>query len=231
MNKILVKSFNNYNKNSNSKYLYPPSRYVLMFAQANAGFSMVELLAVVMMIGILAVIALPSWSAFVTRQRVNKANDAVLAAIQEAQRQAKRQKTSYSVSFKVESQIPKMVIHLDSEDASSISDTPKKRWQTLGEDLDIRSAGQIKLLTNLTDNKNIANDSTFNQISSTPKTITFDYMGTLVGAKFGTPPTGSDEPPGLKVAVANNSNTVKRCVVLKTLLGATLTKRDNDCNS
>jgi prepilin-type N-terminal cleavage/methylation domain-containing protein len=227
MNKILLKSFNNYNKNCNSKSLYPPSRYGLMFAQANAGFSMVELLAVVMMIGILAVIALPSWSAFVNRQRVNKANDAVLAAIQEAQRQAKRQKLSYSVSFKVENQLPKIVIHLDSETASSIASS---RWQTLGEDLDIRSAGQIKLLTNLTDNKNIANDSTFNAISSTPKTITFDYMGTLVGANFGTPPTGSDEPPGLKVAVANNSDTVKRCVVLKTLLGAILTKKDNDCN-
>ncbi|WP_232317213.1 pilus assembly FimT family protein [Anabaena sp. CA = ATCC 33047] len=200
------------------------SHYLSEPIQPDAGFSLVEIITVVLMIGILAAMALPSWSAYVNRQRANKANDAILAAIQEAQRQAKRQKRDYSVSFKVESesQIPKIIIHPASETASDIDDN---RWQNLGEDLEIES-GKLQLSTNLT-SKNTAG-AAVSAISSTPQTITFDYMGTLPGANFGTAPSGSTETPGIKVVVS--ANNTKRCVILKTILGATLTKKDGDCS-
>ncbi|MBD2254128.1 pilus assembly FimT family protein [Nostoc parmelioides] len=230
MNKILWNSFNLHKKNSTSKSLSLLKSHIFIVAQPEAGFSMVELLAVVMMIGILAVMALPSWTAFVNRQRVNKANDAVLAGLQEAQRQAKRQKMSYSVSFKVESQIPKIVVHPDSEAASSISDNPRKRWQNLGEDLDILSVGQIRLLTNLTSKNKVS--TTVNASSTylnTPQTITFDYMGSLTNLEFNSAPAnGSTATPEIKVVVANNN--IRRCVIVKTLLGATLTDKDSKCN-
>jgi prepilin-type N-terminal cleavage/methylation domain-containing protein len=193
--------------------------------QPDAGFSLIEVITVVLMIGILAAMALPSWSAFVNRQRVGKANDAVLAAIQEAQRQAKQKKLSYSVSFKVVDSIPKIVIHPDSEAASSIADS---RWQPLGKDVDVKS-GQIRLSTNLsTTSKNTAVNS-ISAVSNTPQTITFDYMGTLPGEYFRQLPSGSSEIPGLRIVVANNNN-LKRCVILKTLLGATQTEKDPNCD-
>jgi len=231
MKKTRLHPFNIDRKNSIIKSLCLPNRQFGIYTQSDSGFSLVELIAVVMMVGILAAIALPGWSAFVNRQRVNKANDAVLASIQGAQRQAKRQKLKYSVSFKVESQIPKIVIHPDSEAASTIVDTPsKKRWQVLGEDLDIRSTGQIKLLTNLTSKNKVSTavnaSSTY---LNTPQTITFDYIGSLTGLEFDPPaPTGSTAIPHIKIVVANNN--VKRCVILKTILGATMTEKDNNCN-
>lgn len=67
----------------------------------DAGFSLLEMLTVVAMIGILSAIIAPNWIGFVQRQRVNKANDAVMAAIKQAQTEAKKQKINYSVSFRV----------------------------------------------------------------------------------------------------------------------------------
>ncbi|BAZ51240.1 hypothetical protein NIES4103_38890 [Nostoc sp. NIES-4103] len=191
----------------------------------NDGFSLIELIVVTVMLGILAGIAAPSWFAFVNRQRVNKTNDVVLSAIQDTQREAKKKKLSYSVSFKVESQVPKIVIHPDSETASSIA---SNRWQVLGKDLEIKP-GQLKLLTNLT-SKNTAGasvNSNYNYLN-TPQTITFDYMGTLINPNFGTATAPSTEPPGIKVVVV--ANNIKRCVTVKTILGAMLTQKDDKCN-
>ncbi|NEP29368.1 prepilin-type N-terminal cleavage/methylation domain-containing protein, partial [Moorena sp. SIO3I6] len=63
----------------------------------DAGFTLLELIVVILLVGILSAIAAPSWLAFVNRQRVNKVNERVLSAIQEAQREAKKKKLSYSV--------------------------------------------------------------------------------------------------------------------------------------
>lgn len=212
MKKTRLHPFNIDKKNSIIKSLCLPNRQFVIYTQLDSGFSLVELIAVVMMVGILAAIALPSWSAFVNRQRINKVNDAVLALIQQAQQQAKRQKISYSVSFKVDNQIPKAVIHPDSETPAS------HRWQPLGKDIDINPS-QITLLTNLTA-KNTAGASVNSSPTylNTPQTITFDYMGTL----------DSTQTAGFKVVVS--SNNLKRCVIVKTLLGAISTDKDNECS-
>lgn len=199
-------------------------RYISKSTQPDAGFSLIEIITVVLMIGILAAMALPSWSAFVNRQRVGKVNDTVLAAIQEAQQQAKQKKLSYSVSFKVVDSIPKIAIHPDSE---TLSDSDS-RWQPLGKDVEVES-GQIRLSTNISStSKNTAVNS-ISPVSSTPQTITFDYMGTLPGEYFRELPSGSTEIPGLRIVVANNNN-LKRCVILKTLLGTTQTEKGEKCD-
>ncbi|MBD2430236.1 pilus assembly FimT family protein [Fischerella muscicola] len=224
---LMIKKVNNKYILETSKHrsLVKRLRYASNPTHQDAGFSLVELIAVIMMVGILAAIAVPSWLAFINRQRVNKANDAVLTALQEAQREAKKKKLSYSVSFKVENQIPKIVIHPDSETASSVANN---RWQPLGGDLGIQSQ-QIILLTNLTSKNTVGTSVNSNpNYLNTPQTITFDYMGTLANANLGTPPTGSTETPGLKVVVA--ASNVKRCVIVKTLLGTMLTEKDGNCN-
>ncbi|MBD2500872.1 pilus assembly FimT family protein [Anabaena azotica] len=189
----------------------------------NSGFTLVEIITVVLIIGVLAVILAPNWLSFVNRQRVGKANDAVLAAIQEAQRQAKQKKLSYSVSFRTENNIPQFAVY---------PGTTPTNWRNLTEDLDIRP-GQIALGTNLS-NVNTARTSvnyreSFN--TSAPQTITFDYMGVLA------PKTNNTRADtGLRVVIAvpqsNNitNGSMKRCVMIETLIGAIRTARDTDCN-
>jgi prepilin-type N-terminal cleavage/methylation domain-containing protein len=210
---ILLKALKRY---LGTKQLYASKHY----SQENAGFSLIEVIAVVVMIGILAAIALPSWSAFVNRQRVNKANDAVLAAIQQAQTEAKKQKRDYSVRFTTNtSQVIKVAVYASSD--SLPIDTNEIPWQSLGGDLQI-PAGAVLLRTNM------SSTNTVGATASTSPTITFDYLGTLPNANFGTPPTGSTEAPGLKIAVATSG--LKRCVIVKTLLGTTLTEKDSKCD-
>ncbi|OCQ96562.1 prepilin-type N-terminal cleavage/methylation domain-containing protein [Nostoc sp. MBR 210] len=202
------------------------NRYLSEHIQNDFGFSMVEVIAVVLMIGILGTIAIPSWFNFLNRQRVNKVNDVVFAAIQEAQKEAKQKKISYSVSFKMDNQVPKLAIHPDSTAASSLA---SNQWKSMEESLGIKS-GQISFFTNLTGKNTVNSTNPAVNTSATylnsPQTITFDYMGTL--PNFVTPATG--EAPGLKIVVAASNNSTKRCVIVKTILGSTLRGKNNECN-
>jgi len=65
----------------------------------NTGFSMVEIMVVVLMAGILAAIAAPSWQAFTTGQRLKTVNNQVFQAIKVAQAEAKRKKGDVTVTF------------------------------------------------------------------------------------------------------------------------------------
>lgn len=228
MGKLSLRLLQLIHRNAKSKQpcLVNNLHYASGYTQQDAGFSLLELIVVMVMIGILSAIAAPGWLAFVNRQRINKANDVVLAALQEAQREAKKTKLSYSVSFTTDSssKVPQIAIH--PKDSA-----PDNFWGK-SESLGIKS-GQALLGTNLssvnTAVSSVTYASSFN--SSAPQTITFDYMGILA------PKTNNNaSDTGLKIVLAvpqgttNNASSVKRCVIVDTLIGGMRTEKDSGCN-
>lgn len=190
--------------------------------QVSAGFTLIEMLFVITIIGILSAIAAPSWVTFTAQQRVNAVNDAVYRNIQKAQSEAKRTKQKYSISFKTESSEPKVAIY--------VSNTTPTSWESLSGNLNIKP-GQVLLGSNLSSENRAG--SSISYALNTPQTITFDYTGTLL------PPNATDlGNKGLIIAVAepqsNNSSQpvslTRRCVKIITLLGEVQMQRVEGCN-
>ena len=64
------------------------------------GFTVLEILVVLIMIGILSAIAAPAWLAFVNRQRLATSQEALYRAMQSAQSSTKRDKRTWQVSIR-----------------------------------------------------------------------------------------------------------------------------------
>ena len=213
-----------------AKYETNQQRYPGNFNKSITGFTLLEVLVTILIVGILSAIAAPSWLSFVARQRLNKANDTLLAAVQDAQRQAKKTKRNYSVSIRLENsteKIPQISVHPNLTPPAADSTS----WRNIGADLEIKP-DQLLLFTNL-NGTNSANDNIDYTNASTldsPKTITFDYKG---GLELPANITDKGSIIALALPKADNNNQasdVKRCVIVKTLIGGIRTGINDECD-
>lgn len=165
-----------------------------------SGFTLIEVLVAVILIGILFAIAAPNWVAFLNQQRVGSARNQVSQAIRTAQSEAQRTKVNRALVLQNNNNQPRYAIVPAPNNTVNIAQI--NNWQTLG-DGSIQP-GTIRLWA---DQGTTPGD---------PPPLIFDTYGSVVTSAL-----PSRAVPYTITIGATTSRNPRRCVAVVTILGAT----------
>ncbi len=174
-----------------------------------AGFTLLEVLVVIIVIGILFAIAAPGWESFLSRQRVNTAREQVLQTIRQAQSTARSTRTPRVVYFDSTTGYPRVASAPFQRGASlNLTAGNFTNWKSLA--AENTQSGMIRV--NVYTGAPLA--------ASGNNQIVFDGNGAVAQA----PTIAGTQTLPFVVTVARGGTTASgtnRCVLVTTLLGAT----------
>lgn len=200
------------------KPFYKPTIY----KQANAGFTVVELMVVIVIVGILASIGNASWQGWLTRQRVNSAQAEAFTALRQAQANAKREKRVWQACFKDNG--TRLQWSVQPLPAGAANDT---NCFEPGENPNITVVWN-NVLEESSDVVGIDTANTsLRPAGGGTYSVKFQYKGLLVEnpSQIGRITFGTRQTPG-QVGVREGT---RRCVRVETLLGAMIADSDEEC--
>ena len=111
---------------------------------ANQGFTLLEVMIVLVMIGILSAIAAPAWTTFYAVRKLNVAQDQVHRALRLTRSNAVQRKEDWQFSIRETNGVVQLAVHPETHSPST------NTWQTLEEGIQLdtettlRQAGDIR---------------------------------------------------------------------------------------
>jgi len=178
-----------------------------------AGFTLIEVLVVIIIIGILFAIAAPGWNAFLGRQRVNTAVEQVLQTIRQTQSNARSSRTPRLIVVDPNSSgVPRIAsVPFPTGSTLPVALNTISNWKTLGDSG--TQPGMLRL-----------NASTGNPLMALNGTasgfqLVFDSNGAIAQ-----PPVvaaAQNLPFVVTVGQGSGGTSTNRCVSIDTILGAT----------
>jgi len=171
-----------------------------------AGYTLIELLIIVLILGIFASIAAPSWLGFINRQRVRTVNDRVFQSLRLAQSEAKRTKSDRVVTFN-----PGTATDPPTATVNTVPLlTPPLQTVTFDGGGEIKP-GTIALVPNAT-------------------SITFDYLGNVRDGLPIVAPNISRFVVSVSPANSPANGGGRQCAIVETIIGGMRTGEGSQCD-
>ncbi|WP_449416689.1 prepilin-type N-terminal cleavage/methylation domain-containing protein [Phormidium nigroviride] len=189
--------------------------------QQNSGFTLLEMLILLLIIGILSSIAAPGWLAFINNQRLRTSQSRVYGALQLAQSNAKRDKVAWQASFRTQGTVVQWAIHPATTDPTTlpVSISPSSApnvWYSLEDKIAIDSETSSTTKTTLQE-----------IVAGTSYKAIFNRQGCLVNDAANECTDTVTVPQRITLQHADLGS-ARKCAVVETLLGAMRTGDDKD---
>jgi type II secretory pathway pseudopilin PulG len=182
---------------------------------------MLEIIVIVLIIGVLAAIAIPSWLAFIDIQRLKTAQGEVYQAMRQAQSLATKNKLTWQVSFRENNGTVQWAVHQAQSDKFlpyTIS-TNNNIWHDLDSNI------QIDTVKN---NKGKSETTLPSNASAQAWRAIFNYQGCPVYQVGDECTQTSLRTLGQITFSSKNGGKAKRCVYISTILGAMRTGKERN---
>lgn len=194
--------------------------------QSNDGFTLIEVLVIVIIIGVLSAIAAPGWLAFVNNRRIGTVRSQAADAIRLAQTEAKTKQTLRAVVFDTASDPPRLAVtRCEASGTPTAYDSSKcvipaqLNWQVLG-------GGDVKAGSVVFTDVTKGQTGTYTPKIAGQLRLVFDDNGVVRQSLSDAPTISVDatDKDGKALFIVGfqlkqSPNAQPRCLIVQTLLG------------